>query len=69
MCLFFRKVLEDDMFRVQVSERAERFSSEKVQLLLEKLRYLHKSQCALIIVNDSHTASILTLVLQVSISV
>ena len=57
------------MFRVQVSERAERFSSDKVQLLLEKLGNLKKSQRAVIIVKDAYTARILTLVLKVSICV
>lgn len=59
-----RKVLEDDMFRVQISERAERFSSKRVQSLLNYLRDIPKSHKVLIIVNDPNTACILTLILQ-----
>lgn len=59
-----RKILEDDMFRVQVSERGERFSSKKVQLVLNYLKDLPKSHRALIIVENVNTASILTLILQ-----
>ncbi|XP_034253907.1 endoribonuclease Dicer-like [Thrips palmi] len=60
----FRKILEDDMFRVQVSERGERFSSKKVQLVLNYLKDLPKSHRALIIVRNLNTASNLTLILQ-----
>lgn len=61
----FRKILEDDMFRVQVSERGERFCSRKVQLVLNYLIDLPESHRALIIVSNLNTASILTLILQV----
>ncbi|KAK3926206.1 Endoribonuclease Dcr-1 [Frankliniella fusca] len=45
----FRKILEEDMFRVQMSERVEYFSSKKVQLSINHLRSLLEGQKAMLV--------------------
>lgn len=54
------------MTRIQLSERAEHFSSVKIQLLLNHLRDMPESHRALVIVKQPYTASNLALILQVS---